>query len=237
MPKMGGVHACASRLSSSLPQLLATGTGCQRQQPALGYVASQSVGLLPPFSLTSTLLLHNAPMSRFIPDLGRFSGAEKALRMVLLVAIFGGVIWAFWYNTERTLDRLEQEQRVYDQTKSLTPDQKALIKRFADGLKDEFGMQLKLAIRTDGLEIPDEDSKTLFVGVNPAARELILRFPPLLERAIGEEVKRDFLANQDAFFWGSGSEGDDWREGVVLLLSTIADRLAALQQSETGGGA
>lgn len=118
---------------------------------------------------------------------GKSSG-EKFLRLVLLIAVFSGVAYAFWLNTERTMQRLATRGTVYDQTETMQKAEKKALRDFAGLFKDEFGLQLKFYVVTEAVSLPELDGKTIFMGVNPATGQVLVDFPPLVRKALGDEL-------------------------------------------------
>ena len=153
------------------------------------------------------------------------SGGERLIRSVALLAIFGLVAWAFWINNERTIDRLNKTGSVWDETGTLTEQDKEFLYSFGKGLKDRFGMRLKVQIRKRDLEVPSLDGRTMFIGLVPSKRMSVVVFPVIMERALG----RDFAQAMDRSHFQQYWTGQGWVIGLKEAAVRIWERLAEME--------
>ncbi|SDN59882.1 hypothetical protein SAMN04488516_103134 [Desulfonauticus submarinus] len=117
------------------------------------------------------------------------------LKAVLLVIIFSGTAFLFWKNYENALTKIQNKQSLWDQTKTLTSSEKQLIYEFVHYFKDNYGLKLNIKITKEHIYIPHLDKRTIFIGICPTQKEVIIRFPPILEKALGINFLRYLQEN------------------------------------------
>lgn len=148
------------------------------------------------------------------------------LRGLLLIAVFVAAAVLYQRNFEKRLDLLNTRATVYDQTTTMTGEQRDALRDFAAALKKEFGIDLRIQVRRDGLTLPAADSKTLFIGLDLAAQKAVILMPPLLERALDPQFVHRLREEHFAPYFADG----DWPLGLSLALRDIWEQLAALRQ-------
>ena len=172
----------------------------------------------------------------FIPRRGGGSGpwlrgktpGEQFLRFILLICVFGLVIWLFWQQSEKTMKQLAARGAIWDQTEQLTKGEKDALREFASMFKDDFGLELRLNVVTTDVVLPDLDSKTIFIGLNPETRQVLVEFPPLVRRALGT----DFLYSlQNEHFTPYFEEGK-WPEGLFQGVNRIWEAMMGVTSSQ-----
>ncbi|MDK2956343.1 MAG: hypothetical protein PWQ57_1839 [Desulfovibrionales bacterium] len=164
------------------------------------------------------------------------SPAEHMIRMLLLLLVFLGVVWAFWKNNERVITRLESKQTVWDETGQMSERDQAYAASFAEALRDRYGVTLKLQIRNGPVEAPKLDAKTLFIGVSPQNGQAVVVFPPLLRSGLGESFVRYITGPHFEEYFRKG----EWEEGLRNMFDLTWGQLLRLEkenapQEETGG--
>lgn len=161
-----------------------------------------------------------------IPKVHGESRKEKIIRTIALMLVFGAVIWAFTENNERVVNRLNQASSIYDETGTLTTEQKKFIASFVRTLRDEFGFEAKIQIYGGDFVVPDIDSKTLYIGLAPSINMVEIRFPPLMRQAVGEKYI-ETLKNEHFLV---SFKYDDWQEEIQVVLVSIFDKLTLINQ-------
>ncbi|GAB7082192.1 TPM domain-containing protein [Megalodesulfovibrio paquesii] len=151
------------------------------------------------------------------------SASERIARMLGLAAVFAACVLLFQWNTQRHIDRLKTNETIYDATGMLTADQKDALLQFSKMFKEEFGLEVRLAVTNDANAIkpPAPDPGVIFLGINPATREVVLQVPPLAARALGEETLASLRQDHFPPYFDDGS----WPKGLILALSTLWDTL------------
>lgn len=151
------------------------------------------------------------------PFLRGDSSGEQFLRLILLIAIFAVCAYAFWVNTGRSLDAIEARSTVYDPAKLTEKSIKRDWQKFASMFRDEFGLRLRIHIRNTPVELPELDSKTIFLGINPETRQVLVDLPPLVRRALGDEYMYALQNNHFSPYFAGGN----WEQGVDAALERL----------------
>lgn len=155
---------------------------------------------------------------------------EQFLRLMLLLAVFAAVGWGFWKNSERTMEMLEARGTVWDQTETLEQDQRKAIRDYAKLFENEYGLELKVHVVREELDMPALDSKTLFLGVNLQERDVVLHFPPLVDKALPQGLRVDLVERFHPHI-----QDHTWPQAIVLTLRRIWDELGDVSQSSPAG--
>jgi len=161
-----------------------------------------------------------------IPKVHGATRREKLIRSLALVLVFMAVVWAFTKNNERMVDMLNQQASIYDETKTLDNEQKRFIASFVKTLRDEFGFEARIQIYGGDFVVPDLDSKTLYIGIAPSINEVQLRFPPIMQKALGD----DFIQMLKTEHFLPSFQYGDWPQEIQVVLATIFDRLSQINQ-------
>ncbi|MFW5735359.1 MAG: TPM domain-containing protein [Oceanidesulfovibrio sp.] len=149
------------------------------------------------------------------------SFGEQFLRFMLLIAVFAVCGWLFWLNSQQTVEKLKARSDVWDRTDTLNPGQTKALSRFGSMFEDELGLTVKMQIANEELEMPELDTKTLFIGLDLAEDNAVIVFPPLVEKALGEDFRRRLENEHFPSYFESG----DWPQGLVLAMAEIWDAL------------
>ena len=163
------------------------------------------------------------------PPRGRFRHEETALqrflRAILIGALCAGVIWGFWLNSERQMERvLERIAPQADLTGTLTPEQEELLHTYALRFFAEYGVRIQIVIQDGRLsEDKARQAGTVYLGINPNKRQVLFYAPPLVASALGEPFIRRL--NQEHFVPYFSREA--WPEGLAEALSMLSARLDA----------
>ncbi len=159
---------------------------------------------------------------RVVPKSG--SPLERFLRAMALVAVFAGVLWAFEARFSRIADRFAANQTVYDETGTLSAEDRDFLRRTAEELKVRFGIELVVRVFREALVVPDLNEKTVFIGVSLEEREVEVVLPPLAASALGPEfadvVKRDVL--------GEALDRGQCQKGLVAAVVFLEQELSGL---------
>lgn len=161
-----------------------------------------------------------------IPKVHGTTQKERIIRTILLILVFAAVIWAFSKNNERVVERLNRESVIYDETNTLTNEQKKFITSFTRTIQDEFGLESKIQIFGGDFTVPELDSKTLYIGLAPSINEVQIRFPALMRTALGP----DFAEKLKTEHFLPSFKYNDWAEEMQVVLIAIFDRLDQLNK-------
>jgi len=149
----------------------------------------------------------------------------QIFRGLALVAVFMAVGVLFWKHYDRTITTIQSRQSIWDQTKTLTDKQKKSIYNFSALLKKRYGLTLQLKITKERVYIPQLDSKTIFIGLSPKYKEVIVRFPPLVEKVLGVEFLRYLQEQHFVPYFENGN----WPQGLGEALSLIGQKLMEIE--------
>ncbi len=155
--------------------------------------------------------------SRRGPLIRAESGGEFFLRAMLLLCVVALVGVAFWYQIGANLREINTRSTVWDETSQLTRDQQSALRDFASALQQTHGIRLRLQIRSTPVELPVLDSRTLFFGINPQTRQVLIEFPPLLRKALGD----DYMYRLQNVHFGPYFDRDEWQLGLADALSAL----------------
>jgi uncharacterized membrane protein YgcG len=157
---------------------------------------------------------------------------EQFLRFILLICVFALVVWLFWQQSEKTMKQLAARGTVWDQTSELSKGQKDALREFASMFKDDFGLELKLNVVHTDVVLPDLDSKTIFIGLNPETQQVLVEFPPLMRRALGDE----FLYSIQNDHFTPYFEKGNWAEGLFQGVNKIWEAMMGVTSPDAGAG-
>lgn len=156
------------------------------------------------------------------------SPMEKLLRMLAMLLVVLVVMWAFYKNNENVLERVQKTRSVWDETRSMNSDDKNFLRGFAKSLKESFGLGCRIQIFSGSVLVPDMDGKTLYVGLSPKQKQVVIEFPPLMRPALGEP----FMESLRSEHFSQAFDDDQWIRELKIALTMIWSRLAALENEE-----
>lgn len=150
---------------------------------------------------------------------------EALLRMAGLMLVMGLVVFGFWKNSERNMERLNARFGLSDETGSLSPDEREHVQAFIAALRKNYGIEARVQITRERPKPPEPDGKTLYVGLCPAEKSAVAQLPPLMARALGPDFARMLVDDHFPFHYAPGKS---WQKGLLLALDLMESRLAAL---------
>ncbi len=107
-------------------------------------------------------------------------------------------------------------KHVMDDTGLLDQDQVLALDRFGADLADTYGQQLLVRLAPDP-DLPEGlDPVTLYIGLWPEDGSVVLRLPPMLEKALGPDVEPELAA-----ILGTALESGEWFGGLQTALDRI----------------
>ncbi len=151
----------------------------------------------------------------------------KILRFLALISIFIIAGSLFWKNNQKAMHTVSGKMAIWDQTKTLSEEQKKSLHKLHHDLRNLFGIKLKISITKEKVIPPKVDSKTLFIGLCPAEQEAVVIFPPLVLGALGKQF-RDNLQNRH--FRGSW-HNRGWVEKLGQAVHMISQKLIAIDET------
>lgn len=171
------------------------------------------------------------------PPRGRVRYEESALqrffRIVLIGLLFTGVIWGFWMNSERQMNRVMQNLAPQiDATGTLTTAQLELLQTYGLRFFAEYGIKIQVEVRNSSLS--DEQARksgNIYLGLNPKSGQALFYAPPLAAAALGEDFIRRLNQEHFTAYFAAGN----WPEGLAKALSMISVRLDATLKNAASG--
>lgn len=150
---------------------------------------------------------------------------EHLLRLAALLALFGLMLLGFWKNSERNMERLNARYGLSDETKTLPQAEREQVQAFITAMRKTYGIEARVQVRQGAPTAPEQDGKTLFLGLSLDEKTAVVVLPPLMERALGADFAQRLAAEHFPFHFGPGKS---WPKGLILALDLIQARLAAL---------
>lgn len=169
------------------------------------------------------------------PRRGRVRYEESALqrffRIVLIGLLFAGVLWGFWMNSERQMNRIMQRAAPQmDATGTLTPAQLELLQTYGLRFFAKYGITIQIEIHNNSLsDAQARNSGQMYLGLNPKNGQVLFYAPPLAASALGSDFVR--YLNQEHF--SSCFAAGNWPEGLAKALSLISTRLDSTLKENT----
>ena len=173
------------------------------------------------------------------PRRGRVRYEENALqrffRIVLIGLLFTGVLWGFWMNSERQMNRVMQNAAPrIDATGTLSPAQLELLQTYGLRFFAEYGIRIQVEVRNSALsEAQAKKTGSMYLGLNPQSGQALFYAPPLAAAALGEEFIRRLNQEHFSAYFAAGN----WPQGLAEALSMISTRLDATLKNAGAGPA
>ncbi len=142
-------------------------------------------------------------------------------RFLLLLCVLLGTIWAFNLHVENIAHRIAQENEIVDETGTLPPERLTLLRDASRAMRENYGVTLKVLVRSGPVKAPPDDPKILFIGLDTASKRAVLWIPPLMARALPPELAARL---QSGYFDPYFAEGA-WPEGLYSCVLTILEAL------------
>ncbi len=161
------------------------------------------------------------------------SSSERILRLFASIGVFMITGWLFWIQTGKNMEAIQARGMAYDQTDTLTKDQRLILKEMGAFLKNDFGQSLKIQVTLEPLVAPDLDNKTIFIGLCPSARQVVVELPPLVRSRLGTDFILDFQTTRFTPYFDSG----DWPTGLLESVKSIIQGLTGIDDSSLQQGA
>lgn len=159
-----------------------------------------------------------------IAPAGRTAG-ERFLRSIGLLLVFALVAYAFWLNTQRTMEQLQTKNAIWDQTGVMNKQDIRYFKSFSRSMNDRFGIKVVIHVSKDKITLPKTDSTEMFIGVCPSKKQVVMNFPGLIRHALGPEFI-DYLHTKH--FADSFTE-NSWVSALQTAVAMIWQKLVDVE--------
>ena len=121
---------------------------------------------------------------------------RSPLRILLMGLILCAVIWGFWQNTEKQLKEINSRYSVLDEPPVLTLEERRGLQEMINEFKSRYGTEIKMEIISTALQKPETERPLIYLGINQETDEVLLTFPPLLRKALGDGFAQKLIAEQ-----------------------------------------
>lgn len=146
---------------------------------------------------------------------------ERLVRSLALVGVIMLVVWAFWMNNQRVVERLNLEKSFWDETGRVDEADADFIREFVKSMRKELGRDAYVHVRLGAPE-PSRDLSpgALFLGVSPGRQEVVVRLPEDMDRD-QDKALADYLVQEH--FKGNWER---WQRGLKTGLVVVWEHLS-----------
>ncbi len=123
---------------------------------------------------------------------------RPGLRLFLFSCIFLLTISAYWWNFEKRMAKLQPpdgSHSIINQGDILQKEDLKFLYAWRNRFQKEWNVPLLIQVSTDFLELPPYPASTLFVGVGLSHGEAVIAVPPLVRKALGENLRLEAEEN------------------------------------------
>lgn len=133
------------------------------------------------------------------------------------------LIWNQQRDREASLEQaMHEDAPLLDETATLSTEDRNFVERFALALERDFGQKAVVRVFQGEIIVPDLDNRTMFLGIAPEKKQVIVSFPPIMRRALGAEFERGLMTTHFPQHFAAG----DWPLGLKTALIQIWQTLA-----------
>ncbi|MGE4292095.1 MAG: hypothetical protein AB7E32_07790 [Desulfovibrio sp.] len=133
------------------------------------------------------------------------------------------LIWNQQRDRDASLEQaMNEDAPLLDETGTLDPDTRRFVARFAEALERDFAQKAVIRVFNGEIVVPDLDNQTMFLGLAPGKRQVIVSFPPIMRRALGPQFERELMTEHFTTSFDNG----DWPQGLKTALIRIWQTLA-----------
>ncbi len=159
------------------------------------------------------------------PQVDQGTPGQRFFRIVSLTLVLLAVIWGFWTNTSRRMERIGVSGSLDDAAGSLTAEEKERLETIAARFRSAYDLRLTVRILPDMRGADIWDGRSLLIVLVPKEAKLLITAPPLARRALGEE----FLAELADSFNGAFPDGP-WIRDLFAALAALEKKLIEINQ-------
>ena len=157
----------------------------------------------------------------FAPPVRRATLPRALHRILLLMLVVSGMVWAYSWHFENLLQRMKAQDSIVDETGQLPPERLALLRDADRAMREAYGVSLRVLARKGPVEPPPPDPKVLFIGLDTAAGRGVVILPPLMARALPAGLAQSLANDYFDPYFAAGV----WPEGLYACVLTIMEAL------------
>lgn len=132
--------------------------------------------------------MFNKNPARYLPS--------SPLRVLFLFVVLGLVAWGFWQNAQRQINVLTSRLSVWDEPKVLSDEERNGLRAMIAEFKERQGIDVYMEITTGPLTAPVSERPLIYMGINQQTNQVELVLPPLLKKALGNDLTEQIKTNQ-----------------------------------------
>ncbi|MDL2317439.1 TPM domain-containing protein [Desulfovibrio sp. OttesenSCG-928-A18] len=151
---------------------------------------------------------------------------QRFFRILIIGLLFCAVIWGFWMNNERQMERLRKESiPALDSTGLLREEEQQRLAQYVERFRKNYGLAIVISIRDQPFPspflLPDERAGSFFFGLCPPDQQVLFEVPPLAEHLLGQPFISYLRHEHFRPYFARGN----WPEGLASALSMLAERM------------
>ncbi len=160
------------------------------------------------------------------PKLVADNAGHSFLRIILMLMLFTGLVWAFWMNSERYVYKLSADARLVDNLDAFNQEQRKEIAGVINRFYKKFKIKLHVETRGALFSSADAEAGDIVLGLCPSMRQVVLFMPAMWRAGVGDgfilQLKEGML--EPAFDTGA------WPAEVPKALILLEQRFDALMR-------
>ncbi|MDL2285369.1 hypothetical protein LJB93_01335 [Desulfovibrio sp. OttesenSCG-928-F07] len=163
---------------------------------------------------------------RHKPRLVSDGAGHSFLRVILMVALFFGMAWAFSANSERYVYKFSADSRINDHLNAFSEEDRKEIVAILSRFDKKFQIKVHVETRKDFFSSTETKDGAMLLGLCPSKQQMVLFMPALWRTAIGEgsilQLKQNIM--EPAFDNGT------WPKATAKVLLLLEQRFDAVMQ-------
>ncbi|MFO8030908.1 MAG: TPM domain-containing protein [Desulfohalobiaceae bacterium] len=163
-----------------------------------------------------------------MPRLDPTSQGMRMAKPAALALVLALVVLLFWFNFDYSLQQIQPEGNIRDQTGRLSPEQKEHLQDFSAALEEHFGLEFQLRVRAGELEAEQAGPRTMLLVLDPEQEKWLLRLPTLLEKALPGDFVRYIQKEHFRPYLQQGN----WPQGLMDFAHQFWEQLQGMQDME-----
>ena len=157
--------------------------------------------------------IFNKNPARYLPS--------SPLRVLFLFVILGLVAWGFWQNTQNQLNAISSRLSVWDEPKVLSDEERSGLRAMIAEFKTRQGIDVYMEITNGPLKTPPAERPLIYMGINQQNNEVMLVLPPLLKKALGNDLVEQIKIDQMQPHMANKASADAWASALRSIWQEI----------------
>lgn len=153
-----------------------------------------------------------------------YEGRTSFGRIILMVLVFGVMVWAFWANSERYTTKFSAAGRYSDEIGAFSEAQSQEIIQIIGRFSRNMQVKLRVRAQEGVFTSADAPEGEVLFGIAPAHKQVVIFMPALWRSALGE----GFVHQIRSGIMEPSFEDGTWREATIKALLLMENRFTAL---------